>query len=204
MCRSIWLDLSTPEWHALWKQLCAETGAEIEPPTFWSASRVLMRYRGFNIYLSNIRSKNRRYTLVQTELPTEPGFSLSISRASVFDTLGAAIGMPRFYSGHRPFDELFVVNGSSDELLTNVLNHSVIRRLLEDQPKVVFTLREEPLHKSGHLTWGATTGMSILSLDVCEFVTDIQRLKGLFDLQRRTLDVLCEMGVAGTSQLSND
>jgi hypothetical protein len=94
--------------------------------------------------------------------------------------------------GEPEFDDAFVVGGTDDYKLRKLLGDKKIRQLIEQQPTVYLTVRDD----KGSFKTKFPEGVNELYFRVPGVLKDFDRLKSLYELFAEVLNRLCHIGSA--------
>ena len=132
------------------------------------------------------------YTRLRAPYVNPDGFRFTVYRRSVFTGIGKWFGMQDVEIGEPSFDDAFVIKGTSEPRLRDLFANARIRALIEQQPAIMFTVKDD----EGWFGPAFPEGVDELAFTVGGLINDIDRLKQLFDLFAETLDQLTRMGSA--------
>ncbi|MEX1028131.1 MAG: hypothetical protein WD049_09030 [Candidatus Paceibacterota bacterium] len=142
----------------------------------------------------------REYTKVTASyLPTDD-FQFRIYPKRHFSRLGGIFGMRDVNLGDPSFDSLFVVQGSDEAKLHELLGNPAIRELMRREPKVSVTRKADNRWFFRMLP----DEMDELYLEVDERIEDVDRLKSLATLASEFLDELVSIGSASEGGSSSE
>ena len=120
------------------------------------------------------------------------GFRFTIYRKSIFSGLGKLLGMQDVEVGYPEFDEAFIIKGNDEAKLRALFANDHIRQLIEMQPAVYLTVKDDEGWFGPHFP----EGVDELCFHVVGVIKDIDRLKSLYYLFAETLNHLCHIGSA--------
>jgi hypothetical protein len=121
------------------------------------------------------------------------GFRFNIYRKSIFSGLGKWLGMQDITVGDPFFDDEFIVQGNDEAHVRRLLAVPRLRYLIRAQSDIHFSVKDDEGFWGGH---NFPPNVDELYFQVPGTITDVDRLKGLYDLFSETLDELCRMGSA--------
>ncbi len=185
-----------PSREAIWRQLCAEIGADYVQGGFWKKDKVQAKHDEWIITLDNYVVSTGKSTAVFTRLRApyvNPGhFQFTIYRRGFFSEVAKWLGMQDVQVGHADFDRDFIIKGTDEGKLRALFDNPRLRELIAAQPKIHFTV------KGDEGFWGPDfpANTDELCFHVHGIIKDVERLKSLFDLFAETLDQLCRIGAA--------
>jgi hypothetical protein len=183
-----------PSRKQIWQDLCARVGGTYTAGGLLKGDRVEVSHRDWTVTLDAPFNAATKTTDTRLRAPyrNPEGFRFTIYRRGLFSDLAVRLGMQDIAIGHPEFDREFVIKGTHEDRVITLFANPEIRRLLELQPKVFFSVDDDegwfgsryPEHTDG------------LRFTVTGTVRDTEQLKLLFDLFAETLDELCRMGSA--------
>ena len=185
-----------PTKNEVWKQLCAELGAEYVEGGFCRNSKALVREKEWTLtldtYLVSTGKAAIPFTRMRAPYVNSDGFRFKIYRAGVFSELGKLLGMQDIEVGHSEFDRAFVIQGTDPVKVHLLFGNAEIRRLLEAQPTIKLEVKDD----EGWFGTSFPKGVDELCFVVPGVIKDIPRLKLLYELFAETLNHLCHIGSA--------
>jgi hypothetical protein len=119
-------------------------------------------------------------------------FRFKVYRAGIFTELGKILGMQDIEVGHSEFDRAFVIKANDPLKVHLLFGNAEIRRLVEAQPAISLEVRDA----EGWFRTSFPEEVDELYFQVGGIITDIERLKLLFELFSETLNHLCHIGSA--------
>jgi hypothetical protein len=190
-------DLFGPSREEIWRQLCAEIGADFVKGGFWKGDKVQAQVKNWTVtldrYVVHAGKAVIVYTRLRTPFVSRDGFRFRAYRKSIFSGLGKMLGMQDIESGSSAlFDEDFILQGNDEHKVRALFANQEIVRLLQEQPEVHFELKDD----EGTFTKQFPEGVDELWLQIHGDIKDVERLKKLFDLFAEVLDELCRIGSA--------
>ncbi|HSK81481.1 MAG TPA: DUF3137 domain-containing protein [Thermoanaerobaculia bacterium] len=191
-----WEELFGPPKDEVWKNLCAEIGADFIDGGFWKGDKVELRVAdAWMITLdvfSVLRGKRRqKYTRLRVPFVSLDDLRFLIYRKGFFAGLGKMLGVQDIEVGDSVFDEAFVIQGNNEAKVRALFANPEIQNLLQDQPEVRFELRDN----QGRFWETLPESVDVLQFQVKGVLKDVNQLKGLFDL---FVEVLHELYLQGT------
>src|SRR5262249_38481875 len=120
------------------------------------------------------------------------GFRFTVYRRGVFSDIAKSFGMQDVEIGDEAFDSDFIIKGTDETKLRMLFTNPRIRDLITIQPEVHFTVKDD----EGWFGPNFPEGVDELYFSVVGVITDLERLKHLYELFGETLDQLCRMGSA--------
>ena len=184
-----------PSQGEIWNQVAAELGAKHEQ-SFWTGNKVQIEYGEWTITLDTFvvstGESQHPYTRFRAPYVNPDGFRFGIYRKHIFTDLAKWLGMQHIETGHKEFDEAFVIQGNDEKKVRALFANESIRKLIEAQPSVSFCVRGD----QGWFSRIFPEGVDELYFQIGGIVKEVDRLKELFALFGLVLDQLCEMGSA--------
>jgi hypothetical protein len=185
-----------PSREEVWRKLCAETNANYVEGSGWKRDKVQTTHGEWTITLDTFvvstGKTSVRFTRLRGPYVNPDGFRFGISRHGFFSDIAKFFGMQDVEVGHADFDRDFIIKGTDREKLRALFSNAKIRELITAQPQIHFEVRDN----DGPLSTDFPVGTDELRFHVRGTITDVERLKLLFDLFAETLDELCRMGSA--------
>ena len=185
-----------PSKEEIWRQLCAEIGAQYVEGGFFREGKVKLSHRQWQITLDTytIATGNSAmvFTRIRAPYVNRDGFRFRIYRKSVFSWLGRLFGAQDIQIGDRFFDEEFIIQGNPASAVVRLLSSAKIRELMQLQPDIHLEVKDDE-------GWFGDTfpeGVDELYFQTAGVVKDKDRLQRLFELFALVLDELCDMGSA--------
>jgi hypothetical protein len=180
----------------IWQQFCTQIGAQFVAGGFWSGSKVEATHGQWTVTLDthtvSAGKSSTTYTRIRAPYLNPDGFTFTIYQKSIFTALGKWMGMQDVTVGYPEFDETFVIKGNDEQKLRRLFSNKQIRDLISVQPDIRFFVDNSSVFGTGTFP----NGVEELHFEVIGIITDIERLKLLFELFSETLDELCRMGSA--------
>jgi len=186
-----------PSREEVWKQLCAEIGADFVEGGFWKGDKVQAHVKSWTItldtYVVSTGHSHVTYTRLRAPFVSRDGLRFRIYRKGLFSGLGKALGMQDIEVGHSlHFDDDFIIQGNDESKIRALFGNPEIRRLIEEQPQIRLELKEDEGFFRAHFP----DGVDELYFQVVGVIKDVERLKKLFDLFAEVLEELHRKGSA--------
>ena len=185
-----------PNKEEVWQQLCQEIGAEFVEGGLWKGSKVQALVGPWTVTLDThtVSSENSHVTYTRMRAPyiNPEGFRFTIYRKGVFSGLGKMLGMQDIEVGDPEFDEAFIIQGNNESRAQNLFGDIRLRALVQAQPAI----RLEVKDSEGWFGPKFPENVDELHFLVVGVITDVERLKSLFDLFAAVLEQLCKIGSA--------
>ena len=140
----------------------------------------------------NAASKSA-FTRMRAPYVNPDGFRFTIYRRGVFSGVATALGMQDIEVGHEEFDRDFVIKGNDENCIRSLFDGSRLRRLLNAQRRFKLTV-DDDVEAFEPAT--SDERADELYATVPGIVTDLRKLRLMFDLFAETLDRLCLIGSA--------
>ncbi len=185
-----------PNTEEIWKQLCAEIGAQYVDGGFWKGAKVQAAHGPWTITLDTYTVSNGKtsttYTRMRAPFVDAGGFRFTVYREGIFSGIGKWFGMQDIEIGDEAFDRDFVIKSNQEQKLRELLGSAKIRELISRQPEISFAVKDD----EGFFRSSFPDGVDELHFQVVGVIKDVERLKLLYELFAETLDQLCRIGSA--------
>lgn len=185
-----------PSTQEIWRQLCAEIGAQYVEGGFWKGDKVQATHGPWTITLDTYTVSDGKtshvYTRMRAPFVDLEGFRFTVYRKGIFSDIGKWFGMQDIEIGDEAFDRDFILKSNVEWKLRELLGGSRIRELISRQPQIYFAVKDD----EGFFRSSFPQGVDELYFQVTGIVKDIERLKLLYELFAETLDQLCRIGSA--------
>lgn len=185
-----------PSKEEVWQQLCNEIGAEYINSGKWKGDKVVAKVKEWTItldtYTVSTGKSHVTYTRMRAPYVNADGFRFKIYRKNVFSEVGKCFGMQDIETGYPEFDRDFIVKGNNESKIRSLFMNDKIRQLIQQQPSISLKVKDDE-------SWfGADFPEDVdeLHFQVTGVITDVNRLKSLYDLFAETLNHLCHIGSA--------
>jgi hypothetical protein len=188
-----------PSTEEIWRQLCAEIGAQYVEGGFWKGNKVRATHGPWTITLDTYTVSDGKtsvaYTRMRAPFVDPEGFRFTVYRKGVFSDIGKWLGMQDIEIGDEAFDEDFILKSNEESKLRELLGSAKIRELISQQPDIYFSIKDD----EGAFVSNFPGGVDELYFQVVGVIKDVERLKLLYELFSETLDELCRIGSANES-----
>ena len=191
------MPLFGPRRREVWRKLSEQLGGEMD--SSWRGDKVHVDHDGWTVTLDTyvVMANNTPlyFTRMRAPFVNPSGFRFSVKRRSLMSDVAGWLGAQDVEVGEPEFDHQFVVKSNNDARVRELLRDTTLRRQLEGQASLSLTVKDDE-------GWfGATfpEGVDELYFSVSGVITDIDRLKDLFELFASTLDRLVVIGSANAS-----
>jgi hypothetical protein len=185
-----------PSTQEIWRQLCAEIGAQYVEGGFWKGDKVQATHGPWTITLDTYTVSNGKtstvYTRMRAPFVDTGSFRFTVYRKGIFSDVGKWFGMQDVEIGDEAFDRDFILKSNQDSKLRELLGSCRIRELINQQPQIYFAVKDD----EGFFRSSFPGGVDELYFQVVGIVKDVERLKLLYELFAETLDQLCRVGSA--------
>ncbi len=185
-----------PSQEEVWRQLAAETSAQYVDGGFWKGAKVQAHVKQWVITLDTFTVSTGKttipFTRIRAPYVNADGFRFKIYRHGGFSGIGKAMGMQDVEIGVPEFDEAFVIQGNNEARLNQFFAHANIRQLIAAQPDIGFEVKDDEGWFATHFPEGVDELVFIGS----GVITDVERLKQLYELFAEVLHHLCHIGSA--------
>jgi hypothetical protein len=187
-----------PSREEVWRQLCAEIGADFIDGGLWKGDKVQAHIKNWTLTLDTYTLSTGHshvvYTRMRAPFVNHDGFRFRIYRKRLFSGLGKALGMQDIEIGQSAlFDDAFIVQGNDELKVKTLFSNPEIRRLIEAQPQIQLEVKDD----EGFFRARFPEGVDELLFQVVGLIRDVERLKRIFDLFAAVLEELYRMGSAG-------
>ncbi len=185
-----------PSKEEIWRQLSERIGGRYVESRLLKGDRVEASHGDWTVTLDSYAVSTGKVTVVYTRLrapyvnPT--GFRFTVYRKSLFSGLGKLFGMEDIEIGDPQFDEKFIIKGTDDSLVRQLLSNPKVRELMAQQPDINFSVKDD----EGWFGPKFPEGVDELHFVATGIIKDLERLRLLYELFAETLDELCRMGSA--------
>jgi hypothetical protein len=182
----------------IWERLCEESGAEYSPGGFLRRPRVRKRVKNWTVTLDaqghSVRGTTITMTRLQVPFVSTDRFRFAIQRKSVRGMLGKPIGRYYITCGHPDFDVDFWINSRDESKARALLDDQKYRRMFQAQPRVWLKVK----NNAGWFGPKFPDNVDLLVFVETDIkpMTDVARLKSIFELMGATLELLCRIGSA--------
>ncbi len=185
-----------PSREKIWRQLSDEIAGRYVGGGFWKGDKVEAVHDEWTVTLDTYTVSTGHVVVVYTRMRAPyvnpGGFRFTIYRQSIFSGLGKMLGMQDIEVGDEAFDRDFIVKGSDESSVRELLSRPRLRELIAAQPEIKFSVKDD----EGWFEAKFPEGVDELHFVVGGVIKDIERLKLLYELFSETLDQLCRMGAA--------
>jgi len=188
-----------PSTQEVWRKLCAEIGAQYVDGGFWKGNKVQGAHGPWTItldtYTVSTGKSSTTYTRMRAPFVDSDGFRFTVYRKRIFSEIGKWLGMQDIEIGDTNFDQDFILKSNQEPKLRELLGSSRIRELINQQPEIYFSVKDD----EGFFSSSFPEGVDELYFQVVGVIKDVERLKSLYDLFAETLDQLCRIGAASSN-----
>ena len=185
-----------PSREEIWRQLSTEIGARYVAGGFWKGDKVQATHEEWTVTLDTYAVSTGKAVIIFTRMRAPyvnpNSFRFTIYRKGIFSDIGKWFGMQDIEVGDPEFDRDFIIKGTDESLVRELLSHQKLRELIARQREIHFTVKDDE-------GWFGPTfpdGVDELQFIVVGIIKDVERLKRLYDLFAETLDELCRIGSA--------
>jgi hypothetical protein len=185
-----------PSREEIWRQLCAETGADYVQGNFWKGDKVQATHGEWTItldcYTVSTGKSTHVYTRLRAPYVNPDQFRFTIYRRGLFSDVAKWLGMQDITVGHADFDRDFIIKGTDETKLRALFDNSKLRELIAAQPQIHLTVKDN----EGWCGPDFPADTDELCFHASGLIKDLDRLKLFFALFGETLDQLCRIGSA--------
>ena len=180
----------------IWRQLSEEVGGRYIEGGFWKGDKVEATHGEWIVTLDKHVVSTGKVTIVYTRMRAPfvnpGGFRFTVYRKGLFSDLGKLLGMQDVEIGDPMFDDPFIIQGNDEASVRELFSSARLRTLIAAQPQIHFQVKDD----EGWFGPKFPEGVDELSFMVVGIITDVERLKALYELFAETLDQLCRVGSA--------
>jgi hypothetical protein len=185
-----------PSRKEIWRQLSEEISARYVKGTFWKGDKVQATHDEWIVTLDTYAVSTGKVVIIFTRMRAPyvnpGGFRFTVHRKGVFSGLAKKLGMQDIEIGDEEFDRDFIIKATDEPRVRELLSNRKIRDLIALQPDLQFSVKDDEGWFGPHFP----DGVDELSFVARGVVTDIERLKRMYELFSETLDHLCRIGAA--------
>lgn len=198
--KGFWEKLIGPSREEVWGELSKQIDSTIVSKGLFGPVKLQVEHDNWTITLDTFRIQaghdHHVVTRIRAPLKGNNGFQFCIAPQTFISTIGVKLlGFQDVIIGHPLFDEKFVVQGTDELRLRELLSSDEIRRLLSlHEDGIEFALKDD----EGWFGTQFPDGVDELYFAEMGEIKDVAKLKALFDLFAETLDQLAKMGLAST------
>jgi hypothetical protein len=175
----------------MWNRLSREIGGEFEDRSGWRFDKIRVRDGEWTITIDLHTHAGYKteslYTRIRVPFVNEEKLQFRIYRQGLLDSLGAMLGVQDIKIGDPDFDRAFMIQGSDEQKVKDLLSGPEIRKLILAEPELQLTLRDSGDWFSEEFP----DGVDELVLEVPNEITERDRLRRLYDIVARLLHHLC-------------
>ena len=192
------MGLFGPSKQELWRELSERIGGRYVERTFWNGDKVQASHRDWTITLDTFTVPAGKayvtYTRMRAPYVNPDGFRFTVYRRSVFSGIATWLGMQDIEIGVPPFDDDFVIKGTHESRVRDLLSSERLRSLIDAQRSIHLTVKDD----EGCFRSRFPEGVDELYFVVPGVIGEVDRLEALYDLFAEVLDRLAETGSAYT------
>ena len=132
----------------VWRQLCAEIGADFVEGGFWKGDKVQAHVKSWTItldtYTVSTGHSHVTYTRMRAPFVSRDGFRFRIYRKGLFSGLGKALGMQDIEVGDsRSSTTTFIIQGNDESKVRALFANPEVRRLIQAQPQIRLEVKDD-------------------------------------------------------------
>src|SRR4030042_6144433 len=136
-----------PSKDEIWSQLSQEIGADYQPGGFFKECKVTLSHRQWQVTLDTYTVSTGKSSVTDTRIRAPfvnpDGFRFNIYRKGIFTGIAKLMGTQDIEIGDSYFDDEFVIQSSSEDLVRRLLASIGIRQLIQKQPDIHFEVKDE-------------------------------------------------------------
>lgn len=185
-----------PSGAALWKQLAEQIGGRFVAGDFLHADRVEAHIGEWTVTLDTsteaVGLASVTITRLRAPYVNKDGFRFALYQKGAFSELAKRLGMQDILIGDPEFDAAYILKGNDEARLRALFAEASLRQQIRQQPGISLEIKDDE-------GWFAThfpEGVDELYCQVSGVLTDLDRLKALYDLFGAVLHQLCRIGSA--------
>jgi hypothetical protein len=169
----------------LWEQLAADLRQEGEVFRYSALLETASSgiYLDIDIDLGGGFEGGYATTTLSSVIQHSSDFRFALHHQDFTDEIGKFFGMEDLETGYTTFDELVVVKTNNLEKLKALLANEAVRETIQSLGAFNF-------HITRHVPEGTSEQKDLLELDIEEGITDLQRLRQLYDVFKLILLVI--------------
>jgi hypothetical protein len=192
-----------PSKEEIWSQLSREIGADYRSGGFFREGKVVLSLRDWQITLDTYSvpittgssetgtiQTYATYTRIRAPFVNPDGFYFNIYRKHIFSGIAKLLGTQDIEIGDPYFDDEFIIQSNSTDLVHRLLSNREIKQLIQMQPDVHFEVKDD----EGWFGERFPKGVDELYFQTAGVITNKEQLKSLFNLFAAVLDQLCRLG----------
>jgi len=185
-----------PSKKEIWQLFSEQIGSEFVEGGFLKSDKVVAHIKEWIVtmdtYTVSDGKTSTTYTRLRAPYINKDGMRFKLYRSGIFSGIGAALGMQDIEIGFPEFDEDFVIKGENEQKLKELLANTRIRELMQLQPRFHLEVKDD----EGWFGASFPDGVDELYFCVPRVITELEQLKGLFELFAEVLNQLCIIGSA--------
>ncbi len=191
------MGLFGPNKDEIWSQFADQLPAEFTPGGFLHSSVLRAQHESWvatlDTYSESSGESSTTYTRIRAPYVNSDGLRFNLYKRGMFSDLGVALaGDKTIETGDEAFDAAFIVRSSDPDRVRRLLEDEPIRRLMLADPDLHLEVKDD----EGWFAAKVPDGVDELYVRSMGTITDVARLRRLFDLFAAVLDELVEMGSA--------
>lgn len=185
-----------PSRKEIWSQIADEIGGEMIDAGFWKGDGLRFRHGEWEILLDTytVQTGNSSVTFTRIRAPfvNKDRLQLKLYREGFFSSIGKFFGMQDIEIGDPCFDDKFIIKGSDENKIRQLLSSNQLKELIDLQPNISLVI------KDNEGTFGKSYPEDV---DLVEFacggvVVDKEKLRALFFMFSVLLERLVEIDSA--------
>ncbi|MBN2328335.1 MAG: DUF3137 domain-containing protein [Candidatus Omnitrophica bacterium] len=145
-----------------------------------------------DLYCVDTHHNHIVYTRMRAPFVNKDGFRFLIYRQTYFTAIEKYFGLQDIETGNPDFDKNYVIQGNNEEKVKQLFSNAKIREIIHSLPVFYGQVRND----DGWFHEEFPEGVDELYCLVEEKLTDIKKLKDMFELFSEILNTLCHIGSA--------
>jgi len=189
-----------PSRKEIWTKLSQEMHGRYVAGGWGTGDKVQVEHNDWTLTLDTYAVSTGKVVIIFTRMRApfvNPSrFRFRVYRKSIFSGIGKLFGMQDITVNDPPFDDDFIVQGSDEFRVRQLLSSPKLRELISAQKDISFEVKDD----EGWFGTKFPDGVDELYFAVAGVIKDVDRLKLLYDLFAETLDELCRIGTASNDR----
>lgn len=180
----------------VWQKLSVEIAGTFVPGETRKGGKCVAKVGEWTVSLDTYRVDTQHdhaaYTRLRAPYINKDGFYFLIYRQSFFTAIEKLFGMQDVVVGDPDFDKQYIIQGNNEEKVKRLFSNPKIRQIIQTAPTFYGEVRPD----DGWFHDEFPDGVDELYCLIEEEITDVERLKSLYELFAEILNTLCHLGSA--------
>lgn len=185
-----------PSQKDVWREFATEIEGDFKEGGIFKASKIEGKLENWTItidtYTQSSGNSSSTYTRLRAPYKEISQLDFKIYKSGIFSGLGKALGQQDVKTGDQEFDENFIVKGSDDEKVKQLLQLDKLRELISLENKIRIESKREKSPFSAKLP-GDVNQLYFLANGL---IKDKERLTNIYFLAAFILKQLAAIGIA--------